>query len=117
MKNYFALARSMLALASTLVLLACEQPGGIWPQGTAPDTSGVYAAPGMLVTDAPRYESGSVVTLRLTNRTSRPVGFNLCRSSIELEREGDWQRTESALAETKCVPSHSDRGGPCRSEP
>lgn len=97
----------VLTVALALTIAACEHAGPL----PNPDTGGITRIPDMLVTNATRYESGSVMTIRLTNRTARAVGYNLCRSAIELENEGDWRPTQPALAEACTAEIRTLRAG------
>jgi hypothetical protein len=55
----------------------------------------------MMDTDRPSYPMSARVSVRLVNRTGRPVRYNLCRSSLErLSTEGDWRQARETLADT-----------------
>jgi hypothetical protein len=85
-----------VSIAALLAATACEHTGsqGDYPQGQSTDF------PVMMQTDAASYEGNASVTVRLTNRIGRRVGYNLCRSRLErLNDEGDWRETHSTLAE------------------
>jgi hypothetical protein len=52
----------------------------------------------MMDTDSRMYPIGARVSLRLINRTGRPVRYNLCRSSLErFNTEGDWRMARETL--------------------
>jgi hypothetical protein len=58
----------------------------------------------MLDTDLRSYPMGTRISVRLVNRTGRPVRYNLCRSSLErLNTEGDWRQARETLADTCTV--------------
>lgn len=50
-------------------------------------------------TNAPTYASGAPVSIRLTNRTGRTVGYNLCRARLERLFENEWEGAQASLAE------------------
>jgi len=87
--------RALVSVAALLAATACEHTGS---QGDYQAQSTDF--PVMMQTDAASYEGSAPVTVRLTNRTGRRVGYNLCRSRLErLNDEGDWRETHSTLAE------------------
>jgi hypothetical protein len=94
----------VIALVSCLALAGCEAtaPGSYgYPPNTYPPDHVISGTEGTLLrTDAATYISGSVIRMRLTNRTGRVVQFNLCRSRIESgNSEGDWSVVAPALAD------------------
>jgi hypothetical protein len=86
----FALA-ALLALATT----AC-QPGAPLPAG---DPSR-QAAEGLdLRTDRQSYSTGEQVVLTLRNDSGEPLGVNLCLSTLEHRRNGEWVDAPRQLEE------------------
>jgi hypothetical protein len=88
--------RIILTLLALLALVACEQAG------TYSGMSAAAAVPAqhLLTTQAQRYTTSALVTVRLTNRTGRALGYNLCNSRLErLDSEGDWRPAQQGLAE------------------
>lgn len=66
-----------LAFALALTLSACQLFG---PDGSASDR---------VVLEASFAPADSLVTMRLINRTSQPIGYNLCGSPIENVETGE----------------------------
>lgn len=94
--------RHLATLAILLALGGCEHPGGYdYPGGY--DRSGARRAPSaneMIWTDADTYSSGtSPISMRLTNRTGRTLGYNLCRSQLQRTADNEWRTERSSLAE------------------
>jgi hypothetical protein len=98
-------SRALLSLIALMAAAGCQQSGSS-AGGAAPDIAYDPNSPGgrivesLLVTDAASYVSGGPAAVRITNRTGRSVGYNLCRS--RLERRGDddvWRQTMGSLAE------------------
>jgi len=53
----------------------------------------------MIDTNAATYELGTPISIRLTNRTARSLGYNLCRGRLERLFENEWQVVQGSLAE------------------
>lgn len=126
--TFKSFVRLLVSAAALLAAAACEQTGSLgdhgrggYPQAQSTD------APIMMHTNAASYDAGAPVITRLTNRTGRRVGYNLCRSRIERQNdEGDWRpvqaETEVCTAELRSlspgqsatytfrIPPHSRRG-------
>lgn len=87
--------RALAVLASVIAMSGCSQPGtsGYGYEGA----SNVPVVEKLITTDAQEYRAGSLVTLRLTNRLGRSIGYNLCRSRVErLDVEsGEWGAVRS----------------------
>lgn len=91
--SFVRLAVGVFAL---LAVAACEQTG---PRDGYPQAQSTEP-PVMMQTDAASYAAGTRMSVRLTNRTGGPVGYNLCRSRLERRNdEGDWRQAQPALAE------------------
>lgn len=98
--------RALLIVVTIVAITACNQTGGAGYDGydhrgyRNDRRSGVNIADTLMTTDAPEYVSGGVVTVRLTNRFGRPLGYNLCRSRLERrDGEGEWRPALQTLAE------------------
>jgi hypothetical protein len=84
--------------ASTLLVVCC---------GCAQDLTSATAATAyapaidqpVLQTSASEYGPGDVITIRLANMSSRPLGYNLCRSKLERDADGGWVVVHDMLAE------------------
>ena len=93
MKLTCSATRMLICVTACLTIAGCEQP---MPQGPTIDASQASASdlPIMIATEAASYAAGATVAIFLTNRTGRPVGYNLCRASTleVLSGDGDWRR-------------------------
>jgi len=94
--------RLLVGGAALLGVAACEQTGalgGDWGRGGYPQAQS-SEDPIMMQTNAANYRAGEPVITRLTNRTGRRVGYNLCRSRVEQRNdEGDWRPVPAAEGE------------------
>ena len=97
-------ARSCTRLLMLLVILlgaGCESGGGQVESGITydPNSAGGRIVE-LLATNAKTYEIGAPISVRLTNRTGRGVGYNLCRSRLErLDDDGVWRLMVDGLAD------------------
>ena len=95
--------RAILSAAAFVAVTACNQTGGAgYDYGSygAHRGPGVNIADTLLTTNAREYVSGGIVTVRLTNRSGRALGYNLCRARLErLDGEGEWRPALTTLAE------------------
>lgn len=91
--------RALAVLAAVIAMSGCSQPGtsGYGYEGA----SNVPIVEKLITTDAEEYRTGGLVTVRLTNRLGRSIGYNLCRSRVErLDVEsGEWGAAVRSLAE------------------
>lgn len=53
----------------------------------------------MIATDAAEYNASTLISLRLTNRTGRTVGYNLCRARLERQTGDGWQEIRASLGD------------------
>ena len=83
--------RAFLKLAILIALGGCQQPGPYDRPAGLPTTS--------ITTNADTYRAGAAVSIRLTNRTGRAVGYNLCGAKLERMHDNDWQEILSSLGE------------------
>lgn len=94
---------SCVLLVTLAALSGCQQQGS-----TGPVDSGIAYDPNspggpvmqLITTSAESYASGAAMSIRLTNRSGRSIGHNLCRA--RLERRGDddvWRTMMESLAE------------------
>ena len=93
-------SRLMLLLA-VLLVAGCESGGGQVESGVSydPNSAGGRVVQ-LLATSAPTYEVGAPINVRLTNRTGRGIGYNLCRSRLErLDDDGVWRLMMDGLAD------------------
>jgi len=95
--------RAILAAVAIVAMAACNQGGGAgsdYGSYGAHRRSGMNIADNLMNTDAREYVTGSIVTVRLTNRSGRALGYNLCRARLErLDGEGEWRPALTTLAE------------------
>jgi hypothetical protein len=95
-------ARLVVSISALLAATAWAQTGprDDYRRGGYPQAQSPTELPIMMRTDATSYPVGTPMTVRLTNRTGRRVGYNLCNSRVErLNNEGDWRETQASLAE------------------
>jgi len=87
--------RGLMAIFAVLAMAGCNQPG-------MPYDSGGTAAPRvddtLMTTDAQEYTPGKPVTVRLTNRLGRALGYNLCRARLERSENDVWHPIMTSLA-------------------
>lgn len=97
-------ARSCTRVLLLLIILlgaGCESGGGQVESGITydPNSAGGRVVE-LLSTNAKAYEIGAPISVRLTNRTGRGVGYNLCRSRLErLDDDGVWRLMVDGLAD------------------
>ncbi len=107
--------RAISAAVAIVSITACNQSGGAgYDYGSygAQRRPGVSIADNLMTTDAPQYVNGSVVTVRLTNRSGRALGHNLCRARLErLDGEGEWRPALTTLAEVCTMEIRTLRPG------
>jgi len=91
--------RALAILAAVIAMSGCSQPGT--PGSGYEGGSNVPIADTLITTDAQEYRPGDLITIRLTNRLGRSIGYNLCRSRVErLDVEnGEWGAAVRSLAE------------------
>lgn len=98
--------RAVLAAALVLALAGCETPM----------SSGVGTAPGrpdgtleVLRVDGAEHARGGPLSFRLVNTTRSPLGYNLCRSTLERQDDDHLWRAmvevaEACTAEIRTLP-------------
>ena len=97
------MTRRTTHLLTTILVSAslggCEQPlPSSGPAGGA--QFGETAEPVMIDTDAASYALGARVSIRVVNRTGRPVRFNMCTSKLEtLGDDNVWRVVRESLGE------------------
>jgi len=91
----------MAVIAAIMAASACSQPGGSASSYGYGGDSNVRVVENLLRVDGEEYGVTGLVTVHLTNRLGRAVGYNLCRSRLErFDRESDsWGVAVRSLAE------------------
>ena len=89
----------LLSVGAILALWGCEQPVPQY-QGGAPTDF-----PVMISTDAPSYQAGDTISIRVVNQIGRPVTYHPCRWVLERDSDGAWQ------------PVRDERLDTCKAEP
>lgn len=103
--------RWLVALVLPLTLAACEQTR--YAPRYDPNTAGgsaEYASVSNLLTfatDAPSYEPGAPVVVRITNGSSLRLGYNLCRASLQRYMDDDWRDVQPTLGEACTAESRT----------
>jgi hypothetical protein len=87
--------RPVLLAMLALAISAC-QPGAPLP---AADPARQAAEGLVLRTDRQSYSAGERVELTLRNETGEPLGVNLCLSTLEQRRNGEWADAPRQLEE------------------
>ena len=90
--------RALTFIVALAVLSGCNEPGAReYGYGASPTTA---VTDTLLSSDAPDYKVGKLITVRLTNRLARPLGYNLCRSRLERQDgEDQWVTIMQSLAQ------------------
>jgi hypothetical protein len=100
--------RTTHLLTSVLVgvsLAGCEQPMPRNVPSTVPQI-GQTAEPVMVETGASSYALGARISMRLVNRTGRPVRFDVCTSTLEtINDDNVWRAVGKSLGEDCNSPS------------